>query len=151
MTETLPKASCLISAPEKRIYSTSILRAARHFRAIRETTPVMSLIAAFQEEPETVVVAVIDGKDRVTGIVRRDHLFDLVGKPFGRHVLKRAPVSELAEPASSIDAQAELFGIAESVLHGTADPGTQFFPLVDGDASFSVSSEARISRTTFHG
>ncbi|MDA8411157.1 MAG: SpoIIE family protein phosphatase [Treponema sp.] len=136
MTESPAQASCLITAPEKRIYSTSILRAARHFRAARESTPVLSLIAAFQEEPETVVVAVLDMEDRVTGIVRRDHLFDLVGKPFGRDLLKRAPISEVAEHASVIDAQAELFGIAESVLHGVDDPGTLYFPLVDGSGHF---------------
>jgi len=136
MTASHTLSACLITAPEKRIYSTSILRAARHFRAVRGTAPVLSLIAAFQDEPETLVVAVIDEADRVTGIVRRDHLFDLVGKPFGRDLLKRAPVAEVAESASTIDAQAELFGIAESVLHGTAEPGTQYFPLVDADGVF---------------
>jgi len=136
MTDIAAGVSCLVTAPEKRIYSTSILRAARHFKAVRRTTPVLALVAALQADPDTLVVAVIDEADRVTGLVRRDHLFDLVGKPFGLDVLKRAPVSEVAEPVSPIDAQAELFGIAESVLHGTSDPGTSYFPLVDSDGSF---------------
>jgi sigma-B regulation protein RsbU (phosphoserine phosphatase) len=136
MSESAHAASCLLPAREKKIYSTSILKAARHFSGVRAREKVLDLVDALQREPGITVVAALDGEDHVVGLVRRDHLFDLVGKPFGRDVLSRSLVSDIAEKAITIDAESELFSIAESVLHGTDDPGTMYFPLTDGEGVF---------------
>jgi phosphoserine phosphatase RsbU/P len=108
-----------------RMYSSSALHAARYFHFVRSDAGVLALADVLQENQDLPAVAVVeasDGKEEasgnVLGIVRRDKLFALLGKPFGREVLAKSRVSEIVEEVPAFDAHADLFAVAERMLSG---------------------------------
>jgi phosphoserine phosphatase RsbU/P len=108
-----------------RMYSSSALHAARYFHYARSDAGVLALADELQENQGLPAVAVVEAMDgaaegpgRTIGIVRRDRLFALLGKPFGREVLARSRVSELVEEVPVFDVHADLFTVAERMLPG---------------------------------
>jgi phosphoserine phosphatase RsbU/P len=119
-----------------RMYSSSALHAARYFHFARDDAGVLALADEFQEEQGLPAVAVLDGRGRALGIVRKDRLFALLGKPFGRDVLAKSRVSEIVEEVPSFDAHVALFAVAGSMLPGGGEyclllgPGGRFLGLL---------------------
>lgn len=101
-----------------RMYSSSALHAARYFHFVRADSNLLSAADELQGEPELPAVAVTGGAGQVLGILRRETLFALLGKPFGREVLRRSLVAELVEEVPVFDAHADLFAVAEQMLPG---------------------------------
>jgi sigma-B regulation protein RsbU (phosphoserine phosphatase) len=106
-----------------RMYSSSALHAARYFHFAREGANLLSVADELQGELAPPAVAVVDDDGRVLGIVRKDRLFALLGKPFGREVLRRSLVAELVEEAPAFDAHADLFAVAQRMLPGAGIAG----------------------------
>ena len=122
-----------------RMYSSSALHAARYFQFIRSDARVLALADEFQEDQGLPAVAVVDaggdeaaGGARVLGIVRRDRLYALLGKPFGREVLARSRVYELVEEVPSFGAHEDLFAVAARMLPG----GGEYCLLLGADGRF---------------
>ena len=101
-----------------RMYSSSALHAARYYHFVRADSNLLDAADELQRELGIPAVAVVDGRARVLGILRRDRLFALLGKPFGREVLRKSLVAELAEEVPLFDAHADLFAVAERMLPG---------------------------------
>lgn len=117
-------------------YGTTALRAARHFWAVDEGARATDLADELQLEPEAAVVCVLDAKTKPLGIIERDRLFALLGKPFGREILGRMPARELAEPAPLIDVHAGIFAVAQEALASEDDEGALYRVLVGSDGGF---------------
>jgi phosphoserine phosphatase RsbU/P len=140
------KAAPLLAKVEAaRMYSSSALHAAKYFHFARGDAGVLDLAEEFQGNQGLAAVAVVDvvdvdgdgsGSGRVLGIVRKDRLFGLLGKPFGREVLARSRVYELVEEVPSFDAHADLFAVAARMLPGGGEyclllgPGGRFLGLL---------------------
>ncbi len=139
---TTTKQIMLWFKPE-RVYASSVLRIARHFWKVRSDTRVLELADELQLHPEAPVVGICDPDGLVVGLVRRDHLFSVLGKPFAREVLQRTPVTEIMESVIPIDAHADIFTVAQQVLTEMADDDIGYFALRDADGRFSgiVSSQ----------
>jgi sigma-B regulation protein RsbU (phosphoserine phosphatase) len=115
MSETVKRG--LLEATEPvRMYSSSALHAARYRRYVGAQANLLQAADELQNEPDLPALAVVDEGRRVRGILRRDRLFALLGKPFGREVLGRSKVAELIEEVPSFDAHADLFEVAERML-----------------------------------
>jgi phosphoserine phosphatase RsbU/P len=120
------RESILQKSETVRMYSSSAIHAARYFRFVASDSNLLRVADELQADPSLPAVAVIDVVHRgVLGIVRRDRLFAVLGKPFGREVLRRSLVAELVEDVPRFDAHADLFAVAELMLPGanTATPG----------------------------
>ena len=98
------------------MYSSSALHAARYLHYVKASTNLLRVADALQDEYDIPAVAVVDDGGQVLGILRKDRLFALLGKPFGREVLARSRVAELVEEAPSFDAHTDLFAVAERML-----------------------------------
>ncbi len=121
------------------MYSSSALHAARYPYFVRADSNLLRMADELQREPSLPAVAVVDDSGRVLGIVRRDRLFALLGKPFGREVLRRSLVAELVEEVLYFDAHADLFAVAERMLPGArASAGSE-----GGDFCVLVGEEGR--------
>jgi phosphoserine phosphatase RsbU/P len=109
-----------------RMFSSSALHAARYFLAARSDSSLLRLADEFQADPELPAVAVLDAAGRVIGIVRRDRLFALLGKPFGREVLMKSSIGdgEIVEEVPSFDARTDLFTVAAQLLPDAAEGST---------------------------
>jgi Serine phosphatase RsbU, regulator of sigma subunit len=127
----------IFEVPRARMYSSSALHAARHFSCTRSGEHVLALADELQHRHELPAVAVVDQEGKAIGIVSKDRLFGLLGKSFGREVLTKTLVAELAEVVPIFDAHADLFAVASVMLaSGGGDycllvgPGGRFLGLV---------------------
>jgi Serine phosphatase RsbU, regulator of sigma subunit len=117
--------SVLQRAEPVRLFSSSALHAAKYFYAIRVDASLLRLADEFQSKPDLPAVAVLDEGGRTVGIARRDRLFALLGKPFGRDVLQKSSVAEVAEEAPRFDAHADLFTVAARMLPDAETAGNE--------------------------
>lgn len=108
-----------------RMYSSSALHAARYYHFVRAGSNLLDVADEMQREYGLPAVAVVDETGAVLGILRRDRLFALLVKPFGREVLRRSLVAELIEEVPAFDAHADLFTVAHLMLPsaGAVPPG----------------------------
>jgi sigma-B regulation protein RsbU (phosphoserine phosphatase) len=114
--KTAENGGVILEVPRGRMYSSSALHAAKYFCYARADAHVLDLADELGHRPELPVVAIIDVEGKTLGIVVREKLFGLLGKSFGREVLGRSRVSELALEVPVFDAHADLFAVAGSLL-----------------------------------
>jgi phosphoserine phosphatase RsbU/P len=123
-----------------RMYSSSALHAAKYFHFAKAGANLLRVADELQGMSALPAVAVLDEAGQVLGILRRDRLFALIGKPFGREVLRRSLVAELVEEVPVFDAHDDLFTVAALMLPGSGDAprngGGGFCVLVGDDRSF---------------
>jgi phosphoserine phosphatase RsbU/P len=113
-----PDPSLLRKAEPVRMYSSSAIHAAKYFHYVSSEAPVLALAEEFQHNQGLPAVAIVGPGGEVLGILRKDALFGLLGKPFGRDVLAKSRVAELAERVPTFDAHADLFEVASRMLPG---------------------------------
>ncbi|MEW6564300.1 MAG: PP2C family protein-serine/threonine phosphatase [Spirochaetota bacterium] len=147
--KTLEARETLLSqANPQRRYSNAILHIANYLWYVSESVKVLELADELQLYPEISVFAVVDKHGKYLGLVERDALFTLVGKPFGREVLQRSLIRELIQSVAPFDARQNFLTVAqylhkmdeaatmESELAGTEKNLTRYFPLVDEHGQF---------------
>ncbi len=124
------------------MYSSSALHAARYLHYVKASTNLLRVADALQDEYDIPAVAVVDDGGQVLGILRKDRLFALLGKPFGREVLRRSLVAEVVEEVPAFDAHADLFAVAERMLPSASalprNGGNEFCILVGEDGGFQA-------------
>jgi sigma-B regulation protein RsbU (phosphoserine phosphatase) len=136
MTDAAPAAALLSERRPARIYGQAALKAARHFWTAPADSRALALADALQRAPAVRAVTLLDAAGGVAGLVRRDELFALVGKPFGREVLGKMPASEVGEAPEILDSRLDLFTVARSVLGPEPGAAERFYPLVDQAGAF---------------
>jgi sigma-B regulation protein RsbU (phosphoserine phosphatase) len=147
--KTLEARGTLLSqANPQRRYSNAILNIAHHLWYVSESVKVLELTDELQLHPEIFVFAVVDTHGTYLGLVERDALFALVGKPFGREVLQRSIIKELMQTVTPFDARQNFLTVAqhlhktdevvarEAELAGTEKKLARYFPLVDEHGLF---------------
>lgn len=142
--KTLEARETIISQtkPQRR-YSNAILNNANYLWYVSESVRVLDLTDELQSYPEIAVFAVVDKRGTYLGLIEREALFSLVGKPFGREVLQRSLVKELIQPVPPIDARLNFLTVAQQ-LNLTNDEvdsmgiqgSNRYFPLVDENGVF---------------
>ena len=80
---------------------------------ITPDTPGAHVIERFQDEPDTLAIAVVDAQDRPVGLVERNAFTLRMAAEFGRALYARRPASSFMDPAPR-------------VLEADADAGTLF-------------------------
>ncbi|HCM26736.1 MAG TPA: hypothetical protein DIC34_09365 [Treponema sp.] len=138
METTIEAVGPITEIAREKINSMSALRVARHFMTVRKNVGVLDLADFLQDRDDAVVIAVVDDGGTYEGLIVREKLFAFVGKPFGRDVLRRSLIAEIAEAKPAFDANADLFTIAQKVREETAgsDPLGDYFALIDGSGKF---------------
>jgi sigma-B regulation protein RsbU (phosphoserine phosphatase) len=111
-----PRSAILEKSESVRMYSSSALHAAKYFHFVRAGAKLLDLADELQGGLALPALAVVDEGGAVLGIIRRERLLTLLGKPFGRDVLRRSLVAELVEEVPVFDAHADLFAVAELML-----------------------------------
>jgi sigma-B regulation protein RsbU (phosphoserine phosphatase) len=124
-----------LTRPEK-IYGSSLLRVAEAFEWVFEDFRVTDLAEAFQAQDDRMVVGVCDAQGRAQGIVSRVHLFNLLGKPFGREILSRKPVAEICQSVEAFDMNTNLFQAAERLQSSMDKTALHHYLLTDSDGHF---------------
>jgi phosphoserine phosphatase RsbU/P len=118
------RTTILEKSESVRMYSSSALHAAKYYHFVRAGAKLLDLADELQGELALPAIAVVDESGAVLGIVRRERLLALLGKPFGRDVLRRSLVAELIEEVPFFDAHADLFAVAELMLPSMDAPSS---------------------------
>lgn len=133
--------------PQRR-YSNSILNIAKYLWHAPASVKVLDLTDELQQHPEIAVFAVTDNDGRYLGIVEREALFSLVGKPFGREVLQRSLIKELLTQVPPFDGRQNFLTVAQQIhrkdeensrlseMMGDTIKLNKYFPLVDENGIF---------------
>lgn len=109
MIELKATMRLVLEAKPTRRYSNSLLSIAAHPWYVADSVRILDLADELQRFPQVLVLTIVDGAGKVTGIVQRERLFSLVGKPFGRDVLSRSLIGEIAEPTPVLDGRTNIF------------------------------------------
>jgi sigma-B regulation protein RsbU (phosphoserine phosphatase) len=126
-------------AEASREYGTTVLKAARHRHYASGDVTATALADELGKRPEVEVLALLDEEGRPSGILSREGLFALLGKPFGREVLGRTRACELAESAPLLDCHASLF----SAGAGRGAEASLYRVLVDAEGRFRAILSSR--------
>jgi sigma-B regulation protein RsbU (phosphoserine phosphatase) len=126
----------LFSTRPEKIYGSSLLRVADAFEWVPDDFRVTDLAEAFQTQDDRMVVGVCDGQGRALGIVSRVHLFNLLGKPFGREILSRKPVAEICQTVETFDMNTNLFQAAERLQTSMDRTALHHYLLTDSEGRF---------------
>lgn len=122
----------VLEAEATRDYGTTVLKAARHRHYASKEITAAALADELGERPDVEVLALLESDHRPVGLITREGLFALLGKPFGREVLGRTQAWELAVQAPVLDWHTSIFSA------GTRD-GAATVPyriLVDSEGRF---------------
>lgn len=142
---TLPEAtasnpgvapSAFSSVRPEKIYGSSLLRVAETFEYVVAADRIATVAELFQAHPDQMAVGVCDAEGRAKGLVTRVHLFNLLGKPYGREVLHRKPVADILEVVESFDMNANLFQTAEHLQASMDRSVLHYYLLHDADGRF---------------
>ncbi|MDR2143751.1 MAG: SpoIIE family protein phosphatase [Treponema sp.] len=82
-----------------RSYPNSIQKLARYFRTVLKNETIAALADDLDGERRVPAVCVVDEKLRPLGVVKRDKIFLLLGKRFGRELMGKSRVQEITEEA----------------------------------------------------
>lgn len=140
--KTLEARETLISQinPQRR-YSNSIMNIARYLWYVPESVKVLDVTDELQRYPEIAVFGVVNQDGSYCGIIEREALFSLVGKPFGREVLQRSLIRDLTKRVEPFDARLNFLSVAQYIQRREDEKGVsveryKYFPLVDEQGRF---------------
>jgi sigma-B regulation protein RsbU (phosphoserine phosphatase) len=107
-----------------RSYPNSIQKLARHFMSVPGDRTIGSLADDLEKEGRIPVVCVVDPSSRPLGVVRRDKLFLLLGRRFGRELIGRDRVEEIAEGAPVFSGETTILALSR-LLSASGDKGAE--------------------------
>lgn len=94
------------------------------------------IAAELTRHEEVVAVGVVALGERIAGTLVRRDFFNLLGRPYGRDVLRNLPVREVMASGPIINYDANLFTIAEQLKEYLQSAEISYFPLADDEGRF---------------
>jgi serine phosphatase RsbU (regulator of sigma subunit) len=124
-----------------RSYPNSIQRLAGYFRAVPENETISSLADELDRDRRVSAVCVVDQDYRPLGIIKRDKLFLVLGKRFGRDLMGGRMVREVAETAPVFLGETNILEVSRSLSaamkEGAAEMENNFIVLHGADGAFT--------------
>jgi len=121
--ETLHRVPLLPAAQD------SPISLVRHLWAVGEATTIGDLAEQLRSREEIPVLALVDDRGTLKGMVRKVHFFAALGRPYGWDVLRRKPVADLLEPVTTFSCDDNLLLLTERL---TLEESDQSFYAVVG-------------------
>jgi sigma-B regulation protein RsbU (phosphoserine phosphatase) len=98
-----------------RSYPNSIQKLARYFRTVYDDENISSLADELDRDRRIAAVCVVDHDKRPIGIVKRDKLFLILGKRFGRDLMGGKMVREIGEEAPVFPGETNILAVSQSL------------------------------------
>jgi len=135
MNATLETALLPPTEQPEKIPSLSLLRLATVTASIHQDQKVADVARIFQDS-ELTALGVIDSQGKAIGLVTREHLLGLLGKPFGYDVLGKKAIGSLVEEARCFSYLENLFLTAEKLTDDLSQHSIRHYVLTDNDNNF---------------
>jgi sigma-B regulation protein RsbU (phosphoserine phosphatase) len=124
-----------------RSYPNSIQKLARYFRTVYEDETISALADELDRDRSVSAVCVVDQDYRPLGVIRRDKLFLVLGKRFGRDLMGGRMVREAAEAAPVFSGETNILAVSRSlsaaVKEGAAEMENIFILLCGAEGAFT--------------
>lgn len=104
---------------------------------------VEDLATQLDRDPAILTVGVVDGLRRPVGLVVRRNLFDLLGKPFGRDLLRKKTVVSIAETARVFPQDTNVFALSEALREDLRRSTDRHYVTTAADGTFTGIFSAR--------
>lgn len=114
----------------------AINQIATEFNYVAADTIIEELANDLNKDDSIRAVGVVDEQRRVKGVIARNELFSLLGRPYGRDVLSRLPVSEVGMKAPRIRFDANIFTAADELDEYLRASEVSYFCLTDDSDRF---------------
>ena len=105
--------------------------------SVAANAEVYALAAAMDKSADIQAVGVVDDHGAPLGLISRKHLFDHLGKLYGRDLYKRKQVSELLEPARAFRDDLNVFAASEQLRDDLQRMDDTWYVLVDARGRYS--------------
>jgi len=125
----------LHEADKKTIQGERIVKIASSFLYVDSGTPVYELLSELKE-PYQSAIAVVDAKMRIQGLIVPKDLVEILGKPFGRDLLKRQKVEDIMTQAVSWRYDEYIQEIADRISGDMETDRDTHYLLVDESGRF---------------
>lgn len=125
----------LREAEKKTIQGERIVKIASSFLYVDEGTPVYDLLSELKE-PYQSAIAVVDAGMTIHGLIVPKDLVEILGKPFGRDLLKRQKVEDIMEQAVTWRYDEYIQEIADRISGDMETDRDNHYLLVDGTGKF---------------
>ena len=105
--------------------------------SVAANAEVYALAAAMDKSADIQAVGVVDDHGAPLGLISRKHLFDHLGKLYGRDLYKRKQVSELLQPARAFRDDLNVFVASEQLRDDLQRMDDTWYVLVDARGRYS--------------
>ena len=121
----------------RRVHGSSVARVGSQYNYVKTDDSVEDVADSFIRHPEVLAVGVVDSNMRLVGVIQRSDLFHRLGKPYGRDILGRKPITDVAENNPTFYYESNVFNVAEKVSALNSErQRIRFFGLVDDKDGF---------------
>ena len=141
-----PAVIAIANEPVKS-YPNTLQRLARHFWYAGKDKNILELADELEQRPEIAVICITDEKRRPLGIIRREQLFLLLGKRFGRDIMSRDSTGECAEAVPVYAGERNILAVFELLREQNGeqagrsvnkrDKRNEYLLLIDSQGVFS--------------
>lgn len=131
------KTDFLHVADQTRAYGSSTIRIASSFHYVYMDEPVDELSRAFQDYPELRAVAVVDRRKALKGIVVKDTLMNLLGRPYAIELFKRKEVSHVIQYTDSFYINRNILSVADIIDHKLEEDEISYYLLKNNEGGFA--------------
>lgn len=125
----------LREVPRPAVSGERAMKIASSFLCVETGTPVYDLLAELKE-PYRSAIAVVNPDLRVRGVIVPRDLVEILGKPFGRDLLKRQKVEDIMREATSFPYDEYIQELRERIAGDLETDGDAQYALVDGTGKF---------------
>lgn len=109
---------------------------AQGYYFVTSDTVINDLAEDLNHREEIDAVGVVDASGKVIGVIVRAELFSLLGRPYGRDVLSRLPVTEVMKESPTIRFDANIFSVSEDLDEYLKSSDVSYFALIDENEQF---------------
>lgn len=112
------------------------LASSHHF--VNKNTPIVDLATDLSHHEEITAVGVVDDDENYLGLIVRRELFDILGKPYGRDVMKHKTVERIMKDVLTFDKDRNIFSLASELGDILKQNKTIHFSLKLGDSYYGA-------------
>lgn len=114
----------------------AISQIASGFYYVGEEQRIEEVAEQLTRHEEIVALGVVDAQDHVIGTLVRNEFFNMLGRPYGRDVLRNLSVGEVMSKGPTFHYETNLFSIAEELERYLQSAEISYFALTDGENRF---------------
>ncbi len=104
---------------------------------VRQDQDIDAVASAINKAPALYAIGVVDESGTPVGIVLRRELFEVLGRPYGRELFKKKPVSTVMKASPVFRDDLNILSVAETLKEEVRGIDDTYYLLVDATGAFS--------------